>query len=61
MQSHRGQPIVITLAQTHHNSVHIIQINEVLGKLWCVHLLHLIIFTTSLLLYSSCHLLPMPH
>ena len=34
--------------QTHHNSVHSIQINEVLGKLWCVHLLHLTTFTTSL-------------
>ena len=29
----------ITLAQTHHNSVHSIQINEVLGKLWHVYLL----------------------
>ena len=37
------------LTQTHHNSVHSIQINEVLGKLWSVHLLHLMIFTTSLL------------
>ena len=53
----RGLPIVITicsyLAQTHHNSVHSIQINEVVGKLWCVHLLHLTTFTTSLLLTSS--------
>ena len=55
----RGLPIVITicsyLAQTHHNSVYRIQINEVVGKLWCVHLLHLITFTTSLhlLLTSS--------
>ena len=55
----RGLPIVITicshLAQTHHNSVHSIQINEVVGKLWCVHLLHLTTFTTSLhlLLMSS--------
>ena len=55
----RGLPIVITicsyLAQTHHNSVHSIQINEVVGKLWCVHLLHLMTFTTSLhlLLTSS--------
>ena len=52
----RGLPIVITicsyLAQTHHNSI---QINEVVGKLWCVHLLHLMTFTTSLhlLLTSS--------
>ena len=46
----QGQPIVSTLDQTRHNSVHSIQINEVLGKLWYVHLLHLIIFTTSLLL-----------
>ena len=55
----RGLPIVITicsyLAQTHHNSVHSIQINEVVGKLWCVHLLPLMTFTTSLhlLLMSS--------
>ena len=43
----RDLPIVITicsyLAQTHHISVHRIQINEVQcqGKLWCIQLLHL--------------------
>ena len=49
-----GQPIVITirsyLAQTHHISVGRIQINVVLGKLWCVHLLHL----TTLAYSYSC-------
>ena len=49
-----GQPIVITirsyLAQTHHISVGRIQINVVLGKLWCVHLFHL----TTLAYSYSC-------
>ena len=47
----RGPPIVTILfvatylAQT--------QIKKMQGKLWCVHLLHLTIFTTSLFLTSS--------
>ena len=52
----RGLPTICSyLSQTHHNSVHSIQINELVGKLWCVHLLHLTTFTTSLhlLLTSS--------
>ena len=39
--------IASSLAQTHHNGAHRIQINEVLGKLSCVHLLHVTIFTTT--------------
>ena len=54
------------VTQTHHNSVHSIQINEVLWKLWCVHLLHLMIFTTSLLptpdfIFCQCCIDPPPY